>query len=312
MSELRDLGIADLVRALAALEPRDVAARDAIAGSLGLSASIRQTDGAQVSAFAGAIVAPGRPMPAREPPAPAAGVPPRRVAPVPTTQNDGMPDWLGAPPLDVDSGESSHAALVKFEPLFKREWTPGILRHALAVSANEGSVDVSALCSAVARMRPLRTMPRRSRRILRRGVQLLSDMGDGMTPYAGDQIHLIEQVTNLLGSALVQLAFFADTPFRVAGTRARRRVHYQPPEFGVPVLVVSDLGIAGRQRSDGRRQAQEWLEFGRLLRRRRSKLLLLVPYPRQRWPSPRVPDAHYIEWDRRSGVTSIFRELRPH
>jgi hypothetical protein len=309
-----DVSLADLIRALGALHPTSLAARDAIANALGFSPDVRAPPSLNATAACLPTAADARAQPAPKPARHAAGTSkdvhasaPRigvlRHAGVGTT-----PMWLNAPPLEGEIPALARAPAVEFEPLFKRNRTREILRYSVAVRVSEGAVDAAALSRSASKLRPLVKMPRKPRLVVRRGVQVLIDVDDGMAPYADDQARLVEEIKKLIGDALVQTVSFRRTPLR----RPRRTPDgsgYRPPEFGASVLILSDFGIATRGGRATLRESMEWAEFGHILERRGSRVLFLVPHPSERWQPLPLSKAHYAEWNDKTTVMDLYREL---
>jgi hypothetical protein len=188
-------------------------------------------------------------------------------------------------------------------PLLPARVTPGIVTGAVSTDAGDGPPDVAALVELVARRRFDEAVPRIVRASLFRGVQLLLDRSPAMSPFARDVTELA-QLTRLIVGHDVEEISFADHPL---DRLPRDGTRYAPPRPGTPVLALSDLGIGqppGHLRADAR---DSWPPLAELLRRRGSELVVLVPYPRSRWPA--LPGVRMIPWDTTTSPADVTRAV---
>lgn len=183
-------------------------------------------------------------------------------------------------------------------PLIDPRLGRSVLQELLAQPSGEGPIDVDALVRRVASHR-VTGMPRRPSRTLRFGVQVLSDEGDGMAPFAKDQEDLIQGVRDLVGDDITSVVSFADAPLRGAGDGpVWTWTTYRPPPPGSRVLVLSHLGIGGPWPDPGRARRQEWTDFAELVGRAACRAIVLVPYPLARVPGWAFPLFPVLSWDR--------------
>ncbi len=138
----------------------------------------------------------------------------------------------------------------------------------------------------------------RCERRLASHVQVLIDLGESMEPFGRDQRELVNDMVNAIGREVVSGLSFFDAPLRGAGTGpVSSWGAYAPPPRGAPVLALTDLGVGGPPIRRERAMPDEWLDLARLLRTRGSRLVALVPYPRQRWPLGLEREMRLVTWD---------------
>ena len=325
MTRMRpEIGIGDLLRAFAALKPRDDTQRRAIAALLGFDwQAPREPDVTVVGATrvpeSGGRVrgrAPPVPPPPPKPPADdtkrgsADGIrisPPRR-APLPA------PDWLAAPGPDGVLKAGTLQPAHDPASLFRPQWTRAILSASLAVRALIGSPDIARAVEAIARGETLRTLPRQPILTLAGGVQALIDVGEAMQPFWRDRAVLRRDLTRIVGSGIEIL--------ECDGTPAQTRrdedsfewVDYEtrfPPQLGASVLIVSDFGI-GRAGLVRRASPRSWARLARNLARSGHRVVGFVPYPAARFPAELARAMNLVSWDRATtaGRISFSRRRR--
>jgi hypothetical protein len=194
-----------------------------------------------------------------------------------------MPDeWLSATPDHI--------------PLLPPASTRAVLQALLAQESLDGPVDHAALVEAASR-HLLVTLPRSTVPTMRFGVQVLVDQGDGMAPFARDQVHLVQQVREVAGADRVEVRYFADAPQRGAGEGPLWTwTEYRPPAPKTRILLLSDLGIGGLPWSPGRSTRTEWESFADLARWHSCDVVAMVPFPR--WPTWASGLFTVVAWDR--------------
>jgi len=251
---------------------------------------------------------PPSPAPRPEPPLPApAERRPLELIEHPARAGAGRAPRTASASLEDLVGEVEGAA-VAAEPLF----TP-MLERALVVALAaawrpDGDWDVEELVPHIASGEPVMTIPRLPVLTTRLGVRVLVDVGIGMLPFRRDAERLVDRVERLVGGAGVERLDFDRSPLGRRGLGVgwdwKRWENHRPLAPGRPVLAVTDLGLGGRAAGSGR-IVREWREFARTVAAARSPLVVLVPYPRERWP--RGLRAQLVAWDRSTTVL----EARP-
>ncbi|KYF56316.1 hypothetical protein BE04_08965, partial [Sorangium cellulosum] len=170
-----------------------------------------------------------------------------------------------------------------------------MLAAAIATTA-VGGIDPIRLVDRVARKRPLEPVPHLIRQTLGRGVCVIVDRGAGMAPFARDAADVVARVRAVAGNERTEVVRFWHSPMRAGSSPGM--VRQAPiPQGGTPVLALSDLGIAPSGTAP-RKLADDWLAFGRAVAAAGSALLVLVPYPEERWPRALSRELALIAWDR--------------
>ncbi|HZI20241.1 MAG TPA: hypothetical protein VEY09_16785 [Pyrinomonadaceae bacterium] len=231
--------------------------------------------------------------------------PQHRAIPIELSRSTGQKEvWapsLGPPP-PPDEGA---VVTPPFDPLFMPQWTRGILSAALATRGGDGPLDVEAVAEILARGEHVARLPQLPSWTLGRGVQLLLDRSQAMTPFVRDQAWLLREIRNVIGTDRLKVLPFAGSPARGAGAGTKRRPPYQPPPPGTPVVLLSDLGICQPAVAADWASEDEWVAFAVLVRRAGCPLLALVPYKPSRWPHRLARLVNIIQWDRGTTAAAV-------
>ena len=312
------MSLRDKIVAAAELQPADDGTHDAILELLGLARPAVKP----VAAPAPAPVPPAPPPPGLKPDSP--------IPPVPTPTSAAQP--LSGQPLPAQvsykSGLTSRppawatagAALPRAREAGSPAPLPGILGRlegrgiytaALSTWVDEGEPDLDRAVNELANYRPLRQLPRLPLRTLRRGVQLLLDTGPSMAPYAMDVHALDDELGTLLSGSQMERWYFMRCPIRGVreSLRSRARVWPSPPR-GMPVLAVSDFGIADNLNDEDAASVAEWRRFAGEVRAEGHPLIGLVPFEPRRWPEPLASAITLIHWSERTIAASVERVVR--
>ena len=329
-----DIGPADALRVAKHLGPIDEDVRVRILSLLGVGAGPSITiqpsvgvwqatlpaEGPRVTTLPQAAATPRGPDPTPAPittprQSPAAGRHATRQTRIAKIQEESavpeLPAWLlaGGEALARPSAEPPPALATP--PLFANQTRRAVLSTALATVVHEGDLDVGAVVSMLTDGRPLRRIPRLPTLTLRRGVQVLVDIGPGLDPYRDDVAHLLQGLDDLLPDDRLAVEFFRGTPARElysAGQEQTRQ--WSPPPAAAPVLLVTDLGIGGPPLAEDRASVAEWLAFARRVRVSGHALLALVPYEARRWPPPLTRAMTILHWSERTTVGGVRRARR--
>lgn len=322
------ISISDALRAAENLKPEDAEARNTILQLLGLEAVILEASPRSIGAWKpsssqNVATARRREAMARGPIQATAPSTERRQAPAdrPAIRSvvEKVREGDGAfkPPAWADAGGEVLGPAQPTGPpppmpqLFSRMWRRGILSAALATDVPEGDLDLDELMDIVGSSRPLQWLPRLPTPTLRRGVQVLLDLGPGMNPFLADQQNLVKALDDILADDRLEVLHFSGCPDRGAGRGSRRGWgRWKPPPQGTPILVVTDLGLGGPILDDSRAMPDEWLRFAQRLRKAGHMLLGLVPYEATRWPSKLTRAMKLIHWSERTTVGAVRRALR--
>jgi len=312
--------LGDLARALVDLGCQDQTQASAVAACLGFGLR------APPSARPHRVFDPVAALPAEVPrptqaPAPPVWVPPTPPRPTPLprqtltsrlTPLPGLappfapaPDWLAAGADAFPSGAEPRLARATLLP---ERTARHVLAAALATRRPGGVLDLPRLIDAICRRAPLRRLPRRAEETVALGCQLLLDYSGPMVPFWEDLNDLADQVRGILGAAATRVYGFDTRP-----TQAR---HWTPageprpwrPD-GRPVLAATDLGIQGRAQAA---PAPDWAACAADCAQAGSPLILLIPWPADRWPRTFPPTATLIHWGPRTTAGMVRRQATGH
>jgi hypothetical protein len=302
--------LGDLARALETLEPANEKTRLSIAMKLGLHWDPPQTRKKPL---------PEKPLPVPPPPV---GVDTKPIFPTSKpsstpvashlehTRGEDTATSIYVPPLESSASEDGDLS-PPLEPLFFPRWMRGILSAALATESATGPLDVERIVKTLASGMCLKELPMLSSPTLTRGVQLLIDRSLAMLPFIGDQVRLSEEILRVVGKDRVTTLRFVGCPSRGAGAGAQMNwSQYEPPLYGTPVLLLTDLGIGRPRLSDERAGVAEWLTFARLVEKAKCPLLAFVPYAASRWPKVLTQHLTIIQWDRKTTATTVRNKMK--
>jgi hypothetical protein len=192
-------------------------------------------------------------------------------------------------------------------PLLLPRFARAMAFSALARSEPGGSPDVNRLVNAVATRRPVDRIPRRQRLSVRRGADVLVDRGRGMDPFAFDRRQLTQRLRSVAGDQRTRVLSFVGTPARGVGTGPRSRWHPYRPVPGVPVVVLTDLGLAWQ--AEDAASAAEWVAWWCDVSSGNRPVAAFVPYPRSRISSELLAAVPVLEWDVSTTPSSVRRAL---
>ena len=321
------ISLAEAIRAAYALAPGDADTREALLAMLGLATTVESghttvTLGVWKPSSTEAV---GR---TARPPASPIVLPPglRRIQPPPPLQRaepgartrvtqtttagpPPAPAWVSGPGPTL-AEPPADSPPVPPPSLFSPRTERAILSAALGTYAEEGDLDMERILEGVAEKRALEYLPRQRVATLRRGAQVLVDLGAGMDPYRQDVERLVAQLDSILADDRLTVAGFAGTPLRGLDTPVGDRLPWSPPPAGSPVVLVTDLGIGGPLVSEDRAHPAEWLVFASGVRRAGHPLIAFVPYEARRWPSPLARAITILHWSERTTVGAIRRAVR--
>jgi hypothetical protein len=315
------VSLRDALIAMAELAPRDEATRGDLLRLLGLA-------GPRAGETAVAATAPERTPPPPPPgdratapspaPRPSSAPAPVRSEAVPatlvksgTTTTPARPPWLAVPTREVLARASAAATAPPPPPILAPLEARGIYTAALATWVREGDPDAGAAIRERAAGRPFREIPRIPLRTLRRGVQLLLDVGPSMAPFVSDVSALERSLALLFGDGQIERLFFARCPTRQvrSGRRAPRRT-WRAPARGVPLLVVSDFGIVRPSQDGDAATPAEWRRFADAVRAEGHRIVGLVPFAPARWPSAVAEAVTLVHWSEHTIAGAVHRAVR--
>jgi len=240
---------------------------------------------------------PPRPVPLPE------GTIPAVLSPLPdlAPPQQGRPDWLAAGAAAFPPPPEPRLARATLLP---ERTARHVLAAALAMPRPGGAVHLPRLIAAVARRAPLRALPRRLEASLDRGCQLLLDYSDPMVPFWEDLNDLADQVRDLAGAEATRVYSFNTRPTEArCWSPAGEPIPWAPDDR--PVLVATGLGIQGRAPAE---PSPDWAEFAAVCARAGSPLLVLVPWPQDRWPPVFPANATLFPWGPRTSAGMVRRQ----
>jgi len=162
--------------------------------------------------------------------------------------------------------------------------------------------DVMKIVERVARLEIPQPLPLRARLTLARGVQVLTDRGEGMEPFAVDQRNLVGTLELIVGPSLIESVRFYEVP-----DEDDRRYPWSPPPPGQPVLALTDFGLFGRSTRTSSELVRGWHVVADTLASRGSELIALVPCPSTTWPPALRSVMRIVAWDRPTTAAAARR-----
>jgi hypothetical protein len=190
-------------------------------------------------------------------------------------------------------------------PLLMPQWTRGILSAGLSTWDDEGLLDIEGVTEVLANGENVERFPTLLSLTLGRGVQLLLDKSQAMMPFVRDQAWLLKEIRNVVGADKVEVLRFIGSPGRGAGAGPRPWAAYQPPPPGVPVVILSDLGIRQPMLASDWADEDEWVAFADVVVRAHCPLIALVPYKSSRWPRSLTRLMSIVPWDRSTTAAKV-------
>jgi hypothetical protein len=191
------------------------------------------------------------------------------------------------------------------EPLFAPGWARAMLAAIAATPGADGDPHITPVIATIASGQPVSRIPRMIRYAIRHRLDILLDVGEGMVPFARDQRQLIAAAFRVIGKDRCRVLRFVGTPGRgVWAARDAAAPYMASPDSRV--LIVTDLGLAAS--FDGTAaSAQEWRRWALTLRSAGARPVALVPYPSPRWPPAIRGALPIVLWDRPSSLLHIRR-----
>ena len=175
--------------------------------------------------------------------------------------------------------------------------------------ARDGTIDLPRLIGQIGHGRLVRELPRQRRAGLRRGVQVLVDIGPGMAPFGPDVAQFIARLGTLVPRERIALLSFRGNPLRGCSLGDADPAAWLPPPAGTPVLLLTDLGLGSRSQAPPGSGVEAWVEFTDAARAAGVTVRALVPYPRERWPKALAERLRAVHWDRRTSAAVVQRAV---
>jgi formylglycine-generating enzyme required for sulfatase activity len=169
------------------------------------------------------------------------------------------------------------------------------LRAASCTLATSGEIDVERIVEEWGRGRFLTTIPRSSRKVWGRSVQVFVDRSRRLIPYWEDQALACRALRAVYPPEGYSEVVMPEGRFQPSWMMLGREVvDYAPPPPGSTVVALSDLGVLDQR---GSALSEWWIERGRWLRDVELKPLALVPYRRAACPKELSRHWTIIPWE---------------
>jgi hypothetical protein len=294
-----DIWTADLVRAMHDLRPADDDARDLIAAVLGFETIVSGTPPPPTTSDSGDAITiattPGPSAADEQLSAPdllSRQAALERLPALPSQVSIGVDvEFEPVDPLRLDAPAPGESPAIS--PLLSALAGRFIAKELVSSERAGHEPDIERLIDHMARQELPNPIPLETRRTLARGVQVLVDRGEGMEPFAADQEAFVDLLRRLVGDALVSVQTIYEAP-----DRADPLYPWEPPPPGTPVLALTDLGLGSRAERSNAELIAAWQTAAAVLAPRRSTMVGLIPYPRDRWPGELAAVVRFAEWDR--------------
>jgi hypothetical protein len=325
------ISFGDALRAASDLGPFDAEAREAILGMLGLraeaSAPAQTAIGPWKPSSTDTVTRavpeplvfepqPGRPLTVT-PPGATPGDTGRRAARTTVTRIGiekpvlVLPDWMADDDrLGSASSADAPPGVAPPAPLFGSRTERAILIAALATMTTDVEIDVPGLVERLAEGRPIDRVPMLATFSVRRGADILVDLGAGLDPFRSDIDHILQQFDAVLADDRLRITFFSSCPPRSAATGPAPSIAWSATRPRTPVVVLTDLGIGGPLVDLDRASSAEWLEFACTVRAAHRPLIAIVPYEAGRWPAVLARAMTIIHWSERTTAGEVRRAIR--
>lgn len=223
-----------------------------------------------------------------------------------------------APPESIPPAASSPpqpevVSPLRLSPLFHALWERGVLLETAGTPQPEGEVAILEAVQLIATGQAWRELPFEKIQSVSKGCQILVDTGLGMQPFAADTRQLVRSIRRAVGAEHVRVLTFVDCPSRGVLSETYNDERYRPPDNGATVVAISDLCFGGPRSAIRDAEPEDWLHVAKLVRDAASSLIVLNPYPPDRWPvllATRIPIVHWHRTTRSSDVRRTRRRFR--
>lgn len=184
------------------------------------------------------------------------------------------------------------------DPVLPPDTAAPILAAITRSRRGSGGVDVAELTRRIARVRPIAPLPMRTRLRLASRILVFIDDSETMAAFGDDWRPLIDAWRTIMPAESVERH---QCPHRL--TALLNEVRLRPDDL---VVVVTDLGIPPQARLD-RRDQTVWERLALAAAEAAAHLIVLVPYPPDRWPVGIADHVPIVQWDPAVSVADIRR-----
>jgi len=196
---------------------------------------------------------------------------------LPSVESGGIAGEAVAPQGEPSTVERKRKPVdLSFQPLSSSASLLTRLRSASPTKTIRGQIDVDRIVEELSRGHFLAAMPRSSRKVWGRSVQVFVDRSRRLIPYWEDQTRACLAIRDIYppeGYSQVVLPEGRSEPSSMKIDQ--QVVEYQPPPPGSAAVALTDLGALAR---NGSRLISLWADRGRRLRDREVTPLAVVPY----------------------------------
>ena len=218
---------------------------------------------------------------------------------------DEVPDWLNQD--NAFLADQKPQVKAARHNLFPDLTHRGILSATLQVQKRGKDVDIPRLIKHVTNGQIPKILPTRTAVTLERGCQLLLDYSDSMVPFWEDLTALADQVQNVLGKERVKIYEFDQNPAASQCWDNPLAAEPWQADNTRPVLVASDLRING-----GRVRwpiGDNWRRFIDQCSQKQIPLIVLIPWRCEYWPEIRSSHPILVHWNPHTTATLIKKRV---
>jgi hypothetical protein len=197
----------------------------------------------------------------------------------------------------------------KVESLFAPEQQRATLLALVSRILETQQIDISKAVRRIADLATLTRLPYRKKPSVRRGVQLLLDVGPRMDPFADDREQLVSSLLRLLAPEMVHIVRCYGWPPDDPKTQLIYG-EYRRPTPGTPALLVSEVGEGEGIFAPVDAEADDWIAFAQRLSTYGCELIVLAPISRERLSLRARRHLTIVPWDRRQIPYDLILRLR--
>jgi hypothetical protein len=170
-----------------------------------------------------------------------------------------------------------------------------------------GNVDLDKIIDRLVHLKFIDKLPRRAVPTLKYGVQLMLDRSESMLPYFQDLQALEERLNQISGSSRFWSRQFKGSPL----SQQKFQKNQSPQKIinNVPILIVTDFGIAAPLLSRDRAKPGEWARFAQQARKKNCPVVALIPHKPKLWPDQALADFLCIHWNRTTSAGDLRKAI---
>ena len=219
------------------------------------------------------------------------------------------PDWYRRIPALPPDTVAPELQRPKVEPLL----APGqqrLILLALVSKLIEGrDIDIAKTARSIVSRRALIRLPRQRRLSVRRGVQLIIDVGPRMQPFVDDEDQLMTSLLRILGRDVVEILRCYGAPPDDPESELRYG-EYHMPAPGTPVLLLSEVGEGKGIFAPLTAKSEQWIGFAGRLATYGCQLIVLAPVSAEHISSTLRQRTVVVPWDRTPIGQTLLTRLR--